>query len=156
MTENLSSPAPDVPEISRRAFTKYLTFGGIAALIGGLWALRRHFHRGGSSAARVIAQTEDVAVGGSLIFQYPTPNDSYILVRTGENAYVAYSRICTHKGCPVFYDSSQDALECPCHGGLYSITDGSVLQGPPPRPLPRILLEVRGRDIVATGVVRPA
>ncbi|MGH9685181.1 MAG: ubiquinol-cytochrome c reductase iron-sulfur subunit [Candidatus Acidiferrales bacterium] len=156
MTENLSSPAPVSPEISRRTFAKYITLGGFAALAGGIWALRHHFHHGGSSA-RVIAQLGDIPVGGSSIFQYPTPNDPCILVRTGENAYVAYSRICTHKGCPVFYDSSQDALECPCHGGLYSITDGSVLQGPPPRPLPRILIEVRGRDIVATGVVvRPA
>jgi Rieske Fe-S protein len=27
-----------------------------------------------------------------------------------------------------------------------------VLQGPPPRPLPRILIEERGDDVVAVGV----
>ena len=40
-------------------------------------------------------------------------------------------------------------LECPCHEGYFSIKNGDVLQGPPPRPLPRVVLERRGTDIVA-------
>ena len=36
--------------------------------------------------------------------------------------------------------------------GFFSIKDGSVLQGPPPRPLPRIVLETRGQQLVAIEV----
>jgi Rieske Fe-S protein len=43
-------------------------------------------------------------------------------------------------------------LACPCHHGYFSAKDGSVLQGPPPRPLPRILLERHGQELVAIGV----
>lgn len=125
----------------------------IAAFVGALFALREYFHSR-PAAGLVIAGAAGVPVGGSAIFQYPTPNDPCVLIRTSADAYVAYSRICTHAGCPVFYQAGSDVLACPCHGGVFSIADGSVLQGPPPRPLPRILLERRGPELVATGIVR--
>jgi len=52
----------------------------------------------------------------------------------------------------VYYSPGRDRLECPCHDGYFSADTGRVLQGPPPRPLPRIRVEQRGDDIVATGV----
>ena len=127
--------------------------GSIAAVAAGLFALREYFHSR-PTPGLVIAGAADVPVGGSVIFQYPTPSDPCILIRTGEEAYVAYSRICTHTACPVFYQAQSNVLACPCHGGVYSIADGSVLQGPPPRPLPRIKLEQRGAALVAVGVIR--
>jgi len=54
----------------------------------------------------------------------------------------------------VFYRPEQNRIVCPCHGGVYSVADGSVIAGPPPRPLPRITLEHRGNDLVAIGVVK--
>jgi Rieske Fe-S protein len=105
-----------------------------------------------SSPPQVIARTDEIPVGGTKIFQYPTDVAPCILVRTAESNYVAYSRICTHNSCPVFYRPDENGFECRCHGGLFSIADGSVLAGPPPRPLPRIRLEIRGDQILATGV----
>ena len=46
-------------------------------------------------------------------------------------------------------DESSNRLECPCHQGFFSIADGAVLQGPPRRPLPRVVLERRGDELVA-------
>ncbi|WP_447385159.1 QcrA and Rieske domain-containing protein, partial [Streptococcus pseudopneumoniae] len=43
-------------------------------------------------------------------------------------------------------------LECPCHEGYFSIEDGHVVQGPPPRPLPQVTLEVQDGNLVATGM----
>ena len=43
-------------------------------------------------------------------------------------------------------------LECPCHEGYFSVEDGHVIQGPPPRPLPRIELERSGGQLYASGV----
>jgi Rieske Fe-S protein len=91
-------------------------------------------------------------VGGVKIFAYPGPEDLCILVRTSETDYAAYSQKCTHLSCAVFYASEHRRLECPCHKGYFSVRDGSVLQGPPTRPLPRITLERRGSDLIATGV----
>jgi len=43
-------------------------------------------------------------------------------------------------------------IECPCHKGVFAADTGAVIAGPPPRPLPRVVLERRGADLVATGM----
>jgi len=149
MPESATRPAP----VTRRNFDKAIGAGIVAVIVGGLWALREWYHSQ-PTPVRVIAHTNDIPVHGSKIFQYPTDVAPCILVRTAETAYVAYSRICTHNSCPVFYHPDQNVFECPCHNGMFSVTDGSVLQGPPPRPLPRILLKIRGNDILAVGIAK--
>ena len=67
------------------------------------------------------------------LFRYPGPDDPCLLVRTGEDAYVAYSQKCTHLSCAVYYARDRNRLECPCHEGYFAVEDGRVLQGPPPR-----------------------
>ncbi len=143
----------DAPrQISRRSFTKYLTIGGVVAIAAVVWAFFRARFKKPSYPQVVIAQAGEIPVGGSKIFQYPRPVDPCILIRTDADSYVAYSRFCTHQECIVFYRPAQNGFECPCHGGFFSLADGSVLAGPPPRPLPRIVLERRGENLVATGV----
>jgi arsenite oxidase small subunit len=128
-----------------------MTGAAVAAVLAWIF-LRGRF--GGSYPARVVAQAEEIPVGGSKIFTYPTDVEPCILLRPAENRYVAFSRICTHASCPVHYRPEENRLDCPCHQGAFSTADGSVLFGPPPRPLPRILLDRRGADIVATGIVK--
>jgi Rieske Fe-S protein len=41
---------------------------------------------------------------------------------------------------------------CPCHEGRFDLRTGAPVAGPPRRPLPRIELDVRGREIYAIGV----
>ena len=96
-------------------------------------------------------------MGGVKLFNYPGAHDPCILVRTAADRFVAYSQKCTHLSCAVYYAPGKNRIECPCHEGYFAVEDGSVLQGPPPRPLPRITLERRGSELVATGVqVLPA
>jgi len=150
--ENAQQPSSQPsPQPTRRSFARAVAAAIGAAIVGGLWALRWWYHSR-TAPPTVIAQLGEIPVGGTKIFQYPTDVAPCILVRTGDSSYVAYSRICTHNSCPIFYRPDENGFECRCHGGLFSIVDGSVLQGPPPRPLPRILLEFRGNDILAVGV----
>ena len=142
--------SPD-PQPTRRSFAKSIAITIGTILIGTAWVFREWYHRRLTPAA-VIAHADEISVGASKIFQYPTDVAPCILIRTAESAYVAYSRICTHNSCPLFYRPDESALECRCHGGLFSIADGSVLAGPPLRPLPRIQLEIRGSNIVAVGI----
>ena len=86
------------------------------------------------------------------MFDYPAEHDSCILVRLSESEFVAFSQKCTHLSCAVYYAANADRLECPCHNGAFSVETGRVLQGPPPRPLPRIRIEQRGDEIYAVGV----
>ena len=139
--------------VNRRQFTKFLTLTSFAMLAGNLWILARSiFHRAPQYPARSIAGADEVPVGGVKTFAYPTMQDPCILVRTGGDSYVAYSQKCTHLSCAVYYAVEQNRLECPCHQGFFSIADGSVLQGPPQRPLPRVTLMVKQGAVVATGV----
>jgi len=144
VTENAS-------KLPRRRFGKIFTIGGLVAVAGGLVMFLRA-RLSGNFPPRIVAQAEEIPVGGSKIFTYPTDVEPCILLRPSQDTYIAYSRLCTHASCPVFYNSAANRLDCPCHGGSFSAADGSVLQGPPPRPLPKILLERRGADIVAMGI----
>ena len=136
--------------VNRRQFTKFLTLTSFGMLAGNLWILVRSlFHRTPSYPRQTVAGTNELAVGGVKLFAYPTAQDPCILVRTGSDSYAAYSQKCTHLSCAVYYDKDQNRLECPCHQGFFSISDGSVLQGPPQRPLPRVALEWKGEQILA-------
>jgi ubiquinol-cytochrome c reductase iron-sulfur subunit len=55
---------------------------------------------------------------------------------------VAYSRICTHVGCPVgLYEQTTHHLLCPCHQSTFDASTGAtVIFGPAPRPLPQLPL----------------
>lgn len=57
---------------------------------------------------------------------------------------VAYSKVCTHAGCPVgLYDAVNHQLMCPCHQSLFDVLDGArPVFGPATRSLPQLPLEV--------------
>jgi Rieske Fe-S protein len=99
-----------------------------------------------------IARRGDLGVGRSLVFNYPGEHDSCVLVRLSEHEFVAYSQKCTHLSCAVVPRPEQGVLHCPCHEGFFDLRTGRQLAGPPPRPLPRVVLEHRGDEIYATGV----
>ncbi|HQY34337.1 Rieske 2Fe-2S domain-containing protein [Actinotalea sp.] len=57
---------------------------------------------------------------------------------------VAYSKICTHVGCPVaLYEQQTHHLLCPCHQSTFDIADGAkVVFGPAKRALPQLPITV--------------
>jgi ubiquinol-cytochrome c reductase iron-sulfur subunit len=57
---------------------------------------------------------------------------------------VAYSKICTHVGCPVaLYEQTTHHILCPCHQSTFDATRGAkVIFGPAPRALPQLPLAV--------------
>jgi ubiquinol-cytochrome c reductase iron-sulfur subunit len=56
------------------------------------------------------------------------------------DGYVAYSKVCTHLGCPVgLYEQELELLVCPCHQSMFNVRDGAFpIFGPAPRPLPQL------------------
>jgi nitrite reductase/ring-hydroxylating ferredoxin subunit len=151
--EEFSIHAADEHYVSRRQFTKFLTLASLGMFVGNLWILARsYFTRSTVFPRSTVAGIAEIPVGGVKLFAYPTPADRCILVRIAENEYNAFSQKCTHLSCAVYYEKETNRLACPCHNGYFSATDGSVLQGPPPRRLPRILLERQDHEFVAIGV----
>lgn len=145
-----STPKPDCPDAGgrRRALilfvntTLALVGGGLTALLGA-FALRPpgtatagRWVRAGTTAdlkpdepvARVLAVSR---VDG---WYRERARETVFLVWDGDQKIRAMSATCTHLGCQVQWDSKGKKFRCPCHGGVYA-ADGSVLEGPPPRPL---------------------
>jgi Rieske Fe-S protein len=152
--EELSVFTADERYVGRRQFAKFLVLTSLGMFVGNLWLLTKSLLRRPAPATPELSlgRLEDLPVGGSKRFSYPGPDDHCLLVRYAEDRIVAYSQRCTHLSCAVVYAPESRRLLCPCHHGFFAIEDGRVLQGPPPRPLPRVRLEQRGDLLVATGM----
>jgi quinol---cytochrome c reductase iron-sulfur subunit len=62
----------------------------------------------------------------------------------GPKGYLAYSKMCTHSGCPVgLYQQLTQQLLCPCHQSLFDVKTGAnPVFGPAPRALPQLPLMI--------------
>jgi ubiquinol-cytochrome c reductase iron-sulfur subunit len=75
-------------------------------------------------------------------------NESFTTMKGRETwapqGYVAYSKLCTHLGCPVgLYEQQLQLLVCPCHQSMFNVANGAIPNfGPAPRPLPQLPLMV--------------
>jgi nitrite reductase/ring-hydroxylating ferredoxin subunit len=140
--------------VTRRQFAKFLTLTSLGMLAGNLWILVRSLLKTQAPppVPHRIAPVADVPVGSVRLFAFPGPHDPCILVRTAEDHFVAYSQKCTHLSCTVYFEAAKGTLECPCHNGRFAAADGRVLAGPPPRPLPRVVVERDGDFLVAVGM----
>lgn len=58
----------------------------------------------------------------------------------GPDGFLAFSKVCTHAGCPVgLYEHLEKLLVCPCHQSMFTVLTGAVPTfGPAPRPLPQL------------------
>jgi ubiquinol-cytochrome c reductase iron-sulfur subunit len=120
------------------------------------------------NAQLVTAEGRPVTVGdldvGGVLTVFPKGHegsspDQTILIRLSEElqplsspgrtdwgvaGYVAYSKMCTHLGCPVgLYMEQTQQLVCPCHQSIFNVLAGCIPEfGPAPRPLPQLPIKV--------------
>ena len=141
-------------QVTRREFCNFLFLTSSALLVSAAGFAGKAAYDSQFTPTYQRMQIKDAAAlkpGTSLNFNYPTENDSAILIRTADGQYYAYGQKCTHLTCPVYYEKGHDRLECPCHEGGFDVKTGNVLYGPPPRPLDKIELEVVGGEVWAVG-----
>lgn len=156
--------------LSRRAF---LLAGGSAVTIMALGGLSKAFGQGAalqvaSYPRRKIGQASQLKVDQPVSFQYPWKdlNSTNMLIKLGVPAgggvgsdqdIVAFSTLCTHMGGPLAgqYRGQYKVLgPCPFHLTTFDLTKhGMVVAGQATESLPQIVLEVRGDEIWATGVM---
>jgi Rieske Fe-S protein len=136
--------------VSRRDYLRILVTISGGLMVGAVAVAAGVFPRrtGTGEPVRVAAS---LAEGGWVPFAYPTEDDRAIAMRLPGGRLVAYSSICTHLSCAVIPKPGERILDCPCHDGRFDADDGSVVHGPPPRPLPVIELEERPDGIYAVG-----
>lgn len=96
-------------------------------------------------AGQALVALADVPVGGAV--STTTSDGAKILVaQPTAGEAVAFSAICTHRGCTV---APQDTvLHCPCHGSEFDPSTGQVLRGPAKDPLPGVAVKVQDGEVV--------
>lgn len=140
--------------VGRREFAKFLVLTSGAMTAGQAYLIARSMVRQSQTPYEEmqIAREEEVGVGDVLRFDYPHHGEPCLLARLDDGTLVAFGQKCTHLACAVIPDLPNGQFVCPCHRGFFDAETGQPLAGPPRRPLPRILLEIREGVIFATGV----
>ena len=96
----------------------------------------------GGTAAGALTATSAIPVGGGKIFAAQTT----VVTQPTAGEFKVFSAVCTHMGC-IVNQIADGRIDCPCHGSEYSITDGAVLAGPAPKPLPAKTIKITGDSI---------
>lgn len=186
-TENTQREFSETEASKRNFLKLILTLGGVATLGTFVSILRiLEFVPPPTESPKLswpmirIANISTLDPAKPLRFNYPLVDTPSILIKCGQKAdngvgpdsdVVAFSDVCQHLGCfyaPLAPNSSPPCNSafvasapegyCCCHGGQYDfLHDGQVLGGPPPRPVPRVLLRFDSDtgDIYAIGMGPP-
>jgi Rieske Fe-S protein len=126
-----SSPATGMPAAAAPAA------GGSRPGAGDGDGARAGSGAGGMATGTLLGLVKDVPVGGGTIFT----NQKVVVTQPSKGVFKAFSAICTHVGC-VCNKVANGTIDCPCHGSEFKISDGAVVTGPAPAPLPARTIKV--------------
>ncbi|MCL1693909.1 MAG: Rieske 2Fe-2S domain-containing protein [Actinomycetia bacterium] len=143
----LDNPTTDDEGMNRRSFLKYAG-AGLGALVvielGGIgFAYLQPRLAEGDFGSIITAGAVDDFPPGSVT---QIINGRFYLTRFDDGGFLAIHQRCTHLGCTVPWEQSEQLFICPCHNSQFDDA-GTVLNPPAPRPLD--LFEV----IIANAIV---
>lgn len=158
------SPASDAPDMGRRQFMNLLTFGSLTGVAAGaLYPVVNYFipPSSGGTGGGVVAQDslgnpvvateflEAHAAGDHVLVQGLKGDPTYLVV-TGDDTISDYgiNAVCTHLGCVVPWNASENKFKCPCHGSQYDAT-GKVVRGPAPLSLALVHVDTTSGETVS-------
>ena len=138
---------------SRRGFLTFLAACSGALFLATVPFARRFMGRREEHFPKMaLGQVRDLPRGEARPFVYPGKDNPALLVHLPNGEWRAYEGTCTHLSCVVYWDVASERMICPCHNAAFAAETGTVLMGPPRRPLPRIELSVEGDAIYAVGI----
>jgi Rieske Fe-S protein len=91
----------------------------------------------------VLGAASDIPVGGGAIYTAA----KVVVTQPASGQYKAFSAVCTHVGCTV-NTVTNGTIDCPCHGSEFKITNGAVVTGPAPSPLPAKQIKVVDGQVI--------
>jgi Rieske Fe-S protein len=98
---------------------------------------------GSGSGPAALAKTTDIPVGGGKILTA----QKIVITQPTAGAFHAFTAICTHQGC-IVDQVGGGTIDCPCHGSRFEITNGAVVAGPAPSPLPKKQIKIVDGQVV--------
>jgi len=91
----------------------------------------------------VLGQASDIPVGGGAIYTAA----KVVVTQPASGQYKAFSAVCTHVGC-IVNKVTNGTIDCPCHGSEFKITNGAVVTGPAPSPLPAKQIKIVDGQVI--------
>ena len=163
--EERDQPATASPEgrrLTRRRFIQTTGAAGVGAAAPAVIGSRAAAAEEAAYPVKPIIALDELSPGTTVPFTYPDDRSPALLLRMSaevlegvgpDASIVAFSSLCTHKGCPVSYRPEHRLLICPCHWSTFDPEKaGGLVIGQASQPLPRIELRVESGMVVATGV----
>lgn len=149
-----TAPEPQ-EDLTRRSFLTYLLGLAGALGLGGLAApIARYAYPVKKVEIQPKVQVASLSalepLGEAVLFGYQDAPSALILLEDGTPK--AFYLACTHFGCIVKWRPEERDWYCPCHAGIFA-PDGTVVAGPPPRPLVELQVVVEGDDLFVEGTV---
>jgi Rieske Fe-S protein len=139
----------DAP-VTRRDYLRILVTVSGGLLAGSLAVAAGVFPRRTRGAVEPKRIATRIAPNEAIAFR-DDKGEPAMAIRLSSGELVGYSSVCTHLSCAVLWRAGDNRLVCPCHDGEFDPRTGAVLAGPPPRPLPRMLLEERADGVWFVG-----
>ncbi|HEY9809402.1 MAG TPA: cytochrome b6-f complex iron-sulfur subunit [Halomicronema sp.] len=159
------SGSSDVPSMGRRQFMNLLMFGSLTGTaLGALYPVVKYFipPSSGGSGGGVTAKDalgNDISLsqflethntGERVLAQGLKGDPTYIVVESSSAiANYGINAVCTHLGCVVPWNASENKFMCPCHGSQYDST-GKVVRGPAPLSLALVHANVSDDKVAFT------
>lgn len=156
-------PTIEETQITRRRFIRWMlgfsvvsTLGGVLTpIVGYLWPPARAGNSG-KGGRTLVGTTDDFPLNSGKVV---TVNDEpVIIVNTPAGGLKAFSAICTHLACIVYWHEQRQVIQSPCHDGRFNPLNGMVISGPPPRPIPPYEMEIVNGEVYigkAKGPIGP-
>ena len=92
-----------------------------------------------------LADLSDLPSGDMKVVR--TDNREILLVNTGSGVF-ALDNSCVHGGCRLLHGKLEgENLRCLCHGSVFNVKTGAVVDGPAPSPQPTIAVIVKDGEI---------
>ncbi len=139
--------------MTRRSFLDWFLATSTGALLGSVfYPIARYLippkvEESTSRNVTLSIKPEEVQPNSGQIFRFGSQPG--ILIRTPEGELRGFSAICTHLACIVQYRADLNHIWCACHNGHYDL-NGKNIAGPPPRPLEKYDVNVRGDHLVVS------
>ena len=130
----------------RKLLKSSLAFLGTTTLISFVYPASKFLIPPKSIAqdAQVTIDKDQIPLGTAKEITYN--NIPLVIINRRGSGFIALSRVCTHLGCLVGYDSFNSKLVCPCHAGEFDL-EGNVLTGPATKSLQRYPLKISSKQI---------
>jgi len=93
-----------------------------------------------------VGKADEVAEGDATTFDV---NGEEVAVARVGGALLAFSDICTHRGCNLSLGGEIEGttIQCECHGSIFDMGTGAVVQGPATEPIATYPASDEGGDL---------